>query len=55
MNEELNAQLDGQMRSIEEPFRAIAWLSSEVTLLRPALKMVRGAAEGNLPGVVNPR
>ena len=56
MNELLNAYLYGQKLSIEGPFRAIVWLSSEVTLPRPVLKMLSGGTtEGNLPDVVNPR
>ena len=53
MKGQLNAHLDGQKRGIEEPFRAIVWLSREAT--RPALKMVCEAAEGNQSDVVNAR
>ena len=55
MNEIKKAHLGGQKQCIEGPFRAIIWLLREVTLPRPALKMVCGGAEGNLSDVVNPR
>ena len=55
MNEQLYAHLDGQKRRIEESFRAVVWLSSEVKLPRHALKRVGAGAEGNKSDVANPR
>ena len=48
----MNSHLDGQKRNIEEAFRAIVWLSSEVAMPRHALNMVCGGTESDLPDVV---
>ena len=48
MNEIKKAHLDGQKRSIEGPFRAIDWLSGEVSKPQPGMKMVCGGTERKL-------